>query len=225
VHHRIGGLLLDGVALDEASAHEATFPGGRTFLMPQGHGRARAYIVTAAGRYPDIEADHTGRAAISFLAEWFPAGALDRATAAGPLAFFPNADTWATRIAGDGLVLIGDAAGANDPSVGHGLSITFRDVAELSERLLDGNDWNEAARSYAAVRDDYFTTLREHATWLGVLVVEEGPEADERRERVAAAREQDPSAGGFALIFARGPDGLTADEAARRRFFAEPESA
>jgi hypothetical protein len=54
-----------------------------------------------------------------------------------------------------------------------------------------------------------------------MLTTEEGPEADARRERVARAREVDPSAGGFALIYARGPDGLVADEPARRRFFGE----
>ncbi|MER3485576.1 MAG: hypothetical protein C4345_06030 [Chloroflexota bacterium] len=63
--------------------------------------------------------------------------------------------------------------------------------------------------------------LRAHAQWLGMLTTEEGEEADARRERVARAREHDPAAGGFGLIFARGPDGLVADEAARRHFFGE----
>nr|MDP9471953.1 hypothetical protein [Chloroflexota bacterium] len=57
--------------------------------------------------------------------------------------------------------------------------------------------------------------------WAAQLTTETGPEADARRERVARAREQDPTAGGFAAIFAAGPEGLVADEAARRRFFGE----
>jgi hypothetical protein len=54
-----------------------------------------------------------------------------------------------------------------------------------------------------------------------MLTTEEGPQAGIRCECMATAREIDPSAGGFALIFARGPDGLVADAAARRRFFGE----
>jgi 2-polyprenyl-6-methoxyphenol hydroxylase-like FAD-dependent oxidoreductase len=224
VHHRIGGALLGGVALAEDTAHEATFPGGRTFVMPQGDGRARAYVVTAADRNRELQHDHTGEVMIAFLAELLPQGLFEQATKAGPVAFFPNADTWASTIAGDGIVLIGDAAGANDPSVGQGLSLVFRDVRELSDLLLAGDNWHGALVEFAERRRDYFDVLREHAKWLGVLVTEEGLEADARRERVELAREEDPSAGGFSLIFARGPDGLVADERSRRRFFGETET-
>jgi hypothetical protein len=48
-----------------------------------------------------------------------------------------------------------------------------------------------------------------------------GLEADNRRERHARAREIDPTLGGFALLEEIGPDGLIADEAARRHFFGE----
>lgn len=224
VHHRIGGGLFDGVSFAEDTAHEATFPGGRTFVMPQGGGRARAYVVTATKRHQEMQLDRTGGAMIQFLARHFPEGPFDGARKAGPVAFFPNADTWASRIAGDGVVLIGDAAGANDPSVGQGLSLVFRDVRELRDLLLDNRDWNRAIKTFAERRPAYFGVLREHAKWLGVLVTEEGPEADALRERFELAREEDPSAGGFALIFARGPDGLVADESARRRFFGLPDA-
>ena len=52
------------------------------------------------------------------------------------MAFFPNADIWANRAAGNGVALIGDAAGANDPSLGQGLSICMRDARELRERIV-----------------------------------------------------------------------------------------
>lgn len=220
-HHRFGGGLFDRVALDAGAAHEVTIPGGRIFVLPQGEGRARVYVVGAEGRYGDMQQGHAGERMAAACEELFPEGSFASAVPAGPAGFFPNADTWATEIAGEGIVLIGDAAGANDPSVGQGLSLVFRDVRELSELLLDGGDWDRAVREFAARRRAYHAVLREHAKWLGTLLIEEGPEADERRERVARAREEDPSAGGFALIFARGPDGLVADEAARRRFFAE----
>jgi hypothetical protein len=54
------------------------------------------------------------------------------------------------------------------------------------------------------------------------LEAEEGDEADRRRERHAAAREADPSLGGFGTLEARGPDGLIPDETARRIYFGEP---
>ena len=58
------------------------------------------------------------RAADAFLATCaaaFPDGAFARAQAVGPVAFFPGSDVYPDQIAGQGIVLIGDAAGANDP--------------------------------------------------------------------------------------------------------------
>lgn len=94
-------------------------------------------------------------------------------------------------------------------------------MRELRDLLLSDRDWQRAIQAFAERRTAYYGTLREYARWYAVLVVEEGPEADARRERVARAREVDPSAGGFAAIVVLGPDGLVADDTARRRFLAE----
>ena len=150
-----------------------------------------------------------------------PEGAFAAATPAGPAGFFPGADVWADRLTGNGVVLVGDAAGANDPSQGHGLSLALRDARELRDLLLADPDRPRATAEFAARRATSFATLRAHARWAGLLTTEQGPEADARRERVARARETDPTARGFAGIHAFGPDGLVADEAARRRFFGE----
>lgn len=221
VHHRFGGALFDRVDLDAGSAHEAKFDGGRMFLLPQANGRVRAYLVLSEGRLETTEAAKSGSNFLRVCAEHLPEGAFANALASGPVAFFPNADLWSDRIATESVVLIGDAAGANDPSVGQGLSIVFRDVRELRDALLEQHDWSIALRDFASRRQRYYEVLRQHARWLGILTTEEGPVADRRRELVAAARDQDPSAGGFSLIFGRGPDGLIADEAARRQFFGE----
>jgi len=220
-HHRIGGGLIDDVNLAADTTHATNFPGGRMFLMPQGRGRARVYYVSSTERLATSRADRGPADFIRACAALLPEQAFVEATPAGPVAFFPNADVWSSRIAAGAAVLIGDAAGANDPSVGQGLSILFRDVRELRELLLDGKDWPGALAAYAERRRGYYEVLRAHARWLAMLTTEEGPRAEARRERVAAARELDPSGGGFALIFARGPDGLVADETARRRFFGE----
>ena len=219
-HHAIGGRLLDGVDLDSRRTHATEPPGAMALVFPQGEGRARAYLVCSSERAASVRA--TGAEGfITALAAYFPHGAFARATAIGPAAFFPNADIWADRVAGDAVVLVGDAAGANVPSLGQGLSLTLRDARELRDSLLGERDWRRAIRAFAERRATYYAVLREHARWHALLVLEEGPDADARRERVERAREADPSAGGFANIFALGSDGLVADETARRRFLAE----
>jgi 2-polyprenyl-6-methoxyphenol hydroxylase-like FAD-dependent oxidoreductase len=223
VHHAIGGCLLDGVALDEASAHQAFFPGGMTMTFPQGNGRARAYVVCDGATAESLRGQ-PGNVATAFIATCaatLPDGAYRDAVAAGPSAFFPNADVWASQVAAGDVVLVGDAAGANDPSLGQGLSLAFRDARALRDLLVADQDWPRAIAEFATHRAASFAVLREHARWIGLLTTETGPEADARRERVTRARETDPTAGGFAAIFALGPDELTADDAARRRFFGE----
>lgn len=97
----------------------------------------------------------------------------------------------------------------------------MRDVRELRDLLLGEHGWDRALREYATRRTAYYSVLREYARWFAVLEHEEGPDAEARRARAARARESDPSAGGFHDVFGRGPDGLVADEATRRRFFGE----
>lgn len=221
VHHRFGGGLFADLNLDERATHEASFPGGRVVVLPQGGRRGRAYLVLSPRRLAErstaASRDWFGTA----CAEHFPLEAFATAQLAGPVAFFPNADLWSSHLVAPNVALIGDAAGANDPSVGHGLSLAYRDGRELSDLVLGGGPLTSALAEYACRREHYAAVLREHAKWIGMLTTEEGPDADRRRERVKLAREQDPSAAGFALIYARGPDGLVADETNRRLFFGE----
>jgi 2-polyprenyl-6-methoxyphenol hydroxylase-like FAD-dependent oxidoreductase len=221
VHHAIGGALFDGVDLPEDRTHQAYPPGGMVVVFPQGNGRARAYVVCDPERADAVRGPGAAADFVAACAAPLPEGAFDDAVPAGPAAFFPAADVWADRLAGDGVVLVGDAAGATDPSQGHGLSLAFRDARELRDALRDDADWERATAGFAARRETYVAPLRAHARWAGLLTVDQGPEADVRRERVARAREADPTAGGFAGIYAFGPDGLVADEAARRHFFGE----
>ena len=153
--------------------------------------------------------------------EVMPEGVLDNAEAAGPVAFFPNSDIWASQISGRDVVLIGDAAGAADPSWGRGTSLAFRDVRELSELLLAQGDWSSAMAEFGQCRAQYFSVIRAYDQWTNLHGAEEGDEADRRRERRDRAKELDPTLGGFRLIELQGPDGLVADEAARRHYFGE----
>ncbi len=221
VHHQVGGCLLDGVSLSDDTFHTAGLEGGTVLIFPQGKGRVRSYIVgnedvVAPLRGPTHVSDY-----IACCASIFPEGAFANARPAGPLAFFPNADVWADRLYDDHVVLIGDAAGANDPSGGHGLSLCFRDVREIRDQLRDEPDWDAAMQIYAAKRTTYYEVLRTCLEWLGKIQTEVGPEAEARRARVARAREIDPTRGGFARMDVTGPDGLVVDEAARRHYFGE----
>jgi 2-polyprenyl-6-methoxyphenol hydroxylase-like FAD-dependent oxidoreductase len=221
LHHLFGGARLAGANLPEDATHGTTFPGGRMFAFPQGSGYARAYLLGQPDLLKPLQGAAHRQAYVDLCASVLPSGMLDNATAVGPIAFFPNNDIWSSRLTGDHVVLIGDAAGANDPSVGQGLSLVFRDVRTLGDLLLTERDWGRAIQSFAEHRQAYFDVLHQHAEWLGQLTIDTGPAADAARARVARARGQDPTAGGFAMIFARGPEGLVADEAARRHFFGE----
>jgi 2-polyprenyl-6-methoxyphenol hydroxylase-like FAD-dependent oxidoreductase len=220
-HHWLGGALFDRVTLAEGSTHGANFEGGRTFIFPQGRGVARAYLVASDGISAQIRGPERVKRFVDACADVMPEGAFDGARSIGPLAIVANNDVWSSAIAGENVILIGDAAGANDPSLGQGMSLVFRDVRELRDLLLDGRDWSAAIREFERSRREYFGVLRAHAQWTGILTVATGVEADQIRERAARAREIDPTAGGFTMIYSRGPDGLSIDEASRRRFFGE----
>ena len=217
-HHEIGGVLVAGAGLDPASAHVARWPGGMSTYFPQAGERGRAYWIRGARSGPAA-----GAAAqiVREAADRFPPGAFAEAVVAGPAAFFSCSDVWPTVRHGGGIVLVGDAAGANDPAQGHGLSLAFHDARLLGSLLTSERDWDAALSAFGRERAAVGETLLEHGRWAGVLTIDEGPEADRLRERAARARDADPSAGGFAGIYLFGPGGLVADDAARRQYFGE----
>lgn len=223
VHHLVGGCLLDGVTLEEDTFHWAGFAGGGVLVFPQGAGCARTYIVGNEQVVAPLRGHEHVAEYIRFCADLFPDSAFDDARAIGPLAFFPNADFWSDRLCDDRVVLIGDAAGANDPSQGHGLSLCFRDARELCDQLLGESNWDAALTAFAARRMAYHRVLRNYAQWRAVLTTDVGPEADARRAGATRAIENDPDLGGFGRgrLLSHGPDGLVADEAARRHYFGE----
>jgi 2-polyprenyl-6-methoxyphenol hydroxylase-like FAD-dependent oxidoreductase len=117
-----------------------------------------------------------------------------------------------------GLALIGDAAGATDPSWGCGLSKTLVDVETLAGKLAATDDWDSALQRYAAMHDDYFGKLHDILSWWTTLVWTGGPEADDRRARVFPRMHQDPT--GFPDPAGQGPFGPS-DERARRLLLGE----
>jgi 2-polyprenyl-6-methoxyphenol hydroxylase-like FAD-dependent oxidoreductase len=219
-HHRFGGVAVSGVRTDDRDTDNlAGIPGLGVNWFAQGAQTTRLYVNMACGQLRASRADRSFDALIAVVAEHMPEGALDGVRQEGPIGFFSNADTWATQIAGHGVVLIGDAAGSLDPTQGLGTSQLFRDVRELSDLLLSDDDWPAAVREYAQRRRRYFAVLRQYDLWRNIIDMDASQAADRLREGNKAAAQADPALGGFALIEARGPDGLTTDASARAAYF------
>jgi menaquinone-9 beta-reductase len=221
IHHSMGGMLVQGIDLPRDSAHQAYHDAGFAMVFPQVNDLSRVYYVCPTEDARSLQATSSPAGFLERVTALYPEGAFANATPAGPMGFFPNADLVSDRVAAPGAVLIGDAASANDPSQGHGLSLVFRDIRVLRDLLTGGMPLDDVPAHYAAQRAAYYDVVREHARWAAPLATDTGTTADDLRAQVQRAREIDPAAGGFAGIFATGPDGLTIDGGARARFYGE----
>jgi 2-polyprenyl-6-methoxyphenol hydroxylase-like FAD-dependent oxidoreductase len=182
----IAGLLFEEMPAPSDTSIGAYNPvlGQVGYLFPQGGGRVRAYNVYPTDADFRLQGEAaTGRFAAEALRCGIPPEYYEGARASGPLASFISADHWVENPYRDGVVLIGDAAGASDPIWGQGLSLTCRDARVLTDFLREHQDWAAACRAYAAAHDQYFTNLREADNCMRELLVDRGPEADRRRAR------------------------------------------
>lgn len=214
---RITGVLLSGMKVPDDAVHVFRHPafGQSVLLFPLGNERCRAYFTTGRRMEDDVLTGTTHFPAFvarcvetGVPSEWF-AGA----DVSGPLATFEGADAWVETPYKDGVVLVGDAAAASDPCFGCGLSLTLRDIRVLRDRLLAMDDWQVAARQYAAEHDRYYSALHTITSWLRVVLYGLGPEVDRIREH-ALPRLSDGSGPDLVGL---GPD-CPADERARIHF-------
>ena len=107
----------------------------------------------------------------------------------GPCLVYPNNDTWIDAPYAEGVVLIGDAAGRNDPITGQGLSITHRDVRIVRDILLGDHHWTtDAFVPYGEERKERMRRLRISARITAILEAEFDAAARERRRRVGERR-------------------------------------
>jgi 2-polyprenyl-6-methoxyphenol hydroxylase-like FAD-dependent oxidoreductase len=188
-------------------------------IFPQGGKRARVYYVCNASEGLRFQGEKDISALIEdVVTSGIPAEYLEGAQAVGPLASFDGAASWVEHPYKDGVVLIGDAAAATDPSWGQGLSLTIRDARVLRDALVANDNWDAAGHSYATDHDRYFAIEHTVENWLSEFFYTVGSEADKRRERAFPLIAQDPRRipdAGFS-----GPD-MPVDESTRKRFFAE----
>jgi 2-polyprenyl-6-methoxyphenol hydroxylase-like FAD-dependent oxidoreductase len=159
--------------------------------FPQSPSRVRLYICYGLDdRRRFAGADNQVRFLEAFNLSCVPGSEhLANAMPAGPCNSYGNEDSWTDVPYVPGVVLIGDAAGHNDPIIGQGLSITYRDVRIVRDLMLENREWSaETFRPYAEERRERMRRLRIAAWTLSILNVEFGPHALERRKKVREER-------------------------------------
>ena len=217
----VAGVLLDNLPLQNDAVHHWMNPstGHKSFVFCQRGKRGRAYL-----SYPaSTEYRMSGDSGFSqFLAGARVAGVPDEifgpAAVSGPLATFSGATNWVEHPYRNGLALIGDAAGATDPSWGQGLGLAIHDAKLLSGNLVANENWEEAGNAYAAQHDRDFGIIHNFENWMAEVLCQTGPEADTRREKILPMWSQDPSRNPLTIF--NGPIGPL-DESVRKRFFCE----
>lgn len=188
----VAGLLLDD--LDVPDDHDALVAEGDVLflLFHQGHRRARAYLVVGrTGQHRFSGRNGRDRFLEAAALKTFPwAPSVTAGTPAGPCATYPGDDTWTDRPFADGVVLIGDAAGWNDPIIGQGLSISMRDARIVRDLVLGGATRAADFVPYGIERLERMRRLRLLADVMAVTHIEDADNRPARRawvgERLAA---------------------------------------
>ena len=223
VHHWGAGLAVTGLDdWPEDLYGMGTEGDAMFFVMPQGEGHARLYLNFAASdrhRFAGYDGARRFIEAMNF--DCLPyAESLMKCEPAGPCASYPSGNTWTDDPTDEGVVLIGDEAGANDPVLGTGLSNALRDVRLVSEALGSERPFDRSSfGAYVDERRERMRRLRFCADVVGRLSAEFGPEAVERRRLAWQRIRRTPELGVFLLASMSGPESVP--EFAFSPFFSE----
>jgi 2-polyprenyl-6-methoxyphenol hydroxylase-like FAD-dependent oxidoreductase len=212
-HNLIGGMLIDGVPEWPQDVMELGTEGDIHHLVfPQGGAKLRLYVCyDFAGRERFTGVGRERNLLAAFRLKCLPLGeSIARGEPIGPFHSYSNEDHWIERPTAPGFVLIGDAAGHNDPITGQGTSITLRDVRIVHEIILDG-DWRRSSfEPYVEERLERMRRLRVAARLATTLRVEFGPAAAGRRARAMRRTFADGWLSPYPAILA-GPEALPAE--------------
>jgi len=191
-HHLMAGMLVDETTGWPPDLQIFGTEGRINFLaFPQSPERVRLYIcygIADRGRFAGT--DNQTRFLEAFRLATVPGSEhLANGIPSGPCNSYGNEDTWIDVPYVPGVVLIGDAAGHNDPIIGQGLSITYRDVRIVRDLMLENRSWtSETFRPYAEERRERMRRLRLTASTFSILSAEFGDHARERRRKVREER-------------------------------------
>ena len=181
----IAGLLVEGLT-GVPDDHDVMVGEGDVFflLFHQGCGRARVYVcmdISELRRFSGREGTQRFLDACAMSAYPWSAQVVG-ASPAGPCAAYPGDDTWTDRPAVDGVVLIGDAAGHNDPVIGQGLSIAMRDARLVRDFVREGA---RSAADFAPYGEERVERMRRLRLIADVIAVAQAENADNRDARRA----------------------------------------
>ncbi len=215
--HVIAGLLVDGASRWPGDQYAIGVEKDIQFyVFPQGGGRLRLYTC-----HPNEQATRwAGRAGAQRFAETFAglrsvpdALGLAEVRPAGPCGTYGGEQTWCDEPYADGVVLIGDAGGYDDPVDGQGLSLALRDVRQLSELLLSSDDWTRATlRRYGEQHAERLRRMRRVSSTYAALMTTFTDAGRARRGRfyaASAAARQDVELGLGAIFL--GPDRMPSE--------------
>lgn len=204
------GMLTGG--LDGAPAtmgYSLTESDRRLISFPQAGARARLYVCVSIAERKRF----SGAAGVErFLAAWaspsLPFGdVIAGGRSEGPCGTFPLNSAYVDTPVGDGVVLIGDAAGWVDPLIGQGLSMAMRDARSIAEVLLDGQRWDPASfAGYVTERRHRLTVLALNARVQQRLDVDFSDEFVPRRVEVGDTLHSDEMFGPLLGTQLRGPE-------------------
>jgi 2-polyprenyl-6-methoxyphenol hydroxylase-like FAD-dependent oxidoreductase len=195
--HLIVGLLVDGAdEWPEDLQCLGKFGDLHYLVFPQGGGKVRLYGDYAyAGRARFTGEQGAQQLLAAFDIPQIPnSGAIANARPIGPCRSYPSQDAWVDEPCAEGVVLIGDAAGYNDPILGQGLSVTLRDARSVAELLTASLNWSEETlQPYVEERRERLRRLRFTAAFVTTLNARFGAEDLERRARAFGKIASDPS--------------------------------
>jgi 2-polyprenyl-6-methoxyphenol hydroxylase-like FAD-dependent oxidoreductase len=213
-HHLMAGMLVDNTNGWPADLQIFGTEDRVNFLaFPQSPERVRLYICYAMeDKRRFSAADNQARFLDAFRLRSVPGSEyLAKGTPSGPCNSYGNEDTWIEAPYVPGIVLIGDAAGHNDPIIGQGLSIAYRDVRIVRDLMLENRNWEAGIfRAYAEERRERMRRLRLTASVFSILFAEFGDRARARRLTVREERRRNnfPDQSPAAFI---GPEMLPAE--------------
>ncbi len=209
------GLLVDGLR-EWGGGFDAIGTAGDIFYLvfPRPNGLARLYLMWDIARRDRFAGANRETDFLDvFRMDCLPGGAeLAAAKPAGPCATYPMNDTWSDAPFTHGVVLIGDAAGWNDPIIGQGLSIAMRDVRIVADILRAGSDWSPSAFApYAEERAERMRRLRLSAQLTTEIRATFTPEAAERRRQLMTKFVENPDLFAQLMVQLSGPESVPAE--------------
>jgi 2-polyprenyl-6-methoxyphenol hydroxylase-like FAD-dependent oxidoreductase len=164
------------------------------FIFPRANGRVRLYLLYTIEQKSRFQGpDRQTKFLDSYRFHSIPGSeAIAASRPAGPCAFYPMDDSWTDTPYAEGVVLIGDAAGWNNPIIGQGLSIALRDVRIVADLLQSRSDWSAAAfESYGEERRERMRRLRLTAELATDIRATFTAEAAARRKRWMTRAQKD----------------------------------